>query len=47
MLVLVMYVDDLIIRDMFEKVIPWFKIELVREFNMKDIGLMHYFGFFL
>jgi hypothetical protein len=43
LLVLVLYVDDLILTGSSEKLIAWCKVELAREFDMKDIGLMHYF----
>eukprot|EP00253_Pinus_taeda_P002772 PITA_02772 len=42
LLIIVLYVDDLILRG-DEKVIKSFKENLAREFNMKDMGLMHYF----
>ena len=42
MVVLVLYVDDLFLtRD--EDMIVKCKRELAREFEMKDLGLMHYF----
>ncbi len=41
-LIIVIYVDDLIlIGD--EKLIKSYKEDLAREFEMKDMGLMHYF----
>jgi hypothetical protein len=43
LLVLVLYVDDLILTGSSKKLIEWCKAELAREFDMKDIGLMHYF----
>ena len=40
--IIVLYVNDLIlIGD--EKLVKYFKEGLVREFEMKDSGLMHYF----
>ena len=42
LLIILIYVDDLIlIGD--EKLIKYYKEDLSREFEMKDIGLMHYF----
>eukprot|EP00253_Pinus_taeda_P004513 PITA_04513 len=42
LLIIVLYVDDIIlIGD--EKLIKSFKEDLAREFEMKDMGLMHYF----
>jgi hypothetical protein len=42
LVILIMYVDDLfLIRD--EGLIAWCKRELTSEFEMKDLGLMHYF----
>jgi len=40
--IIVLYVDDLILTS-DEKLIKSCKENLVREFEMKDIGLMHYF----
>jgi hypothetical protein len=40
--ILILYVDDLFLtRD--EGIIAWCKRELTSEFEMKDLGLMHYF----
>jgi hypothetical protein len=40
--ILILYVDDLFLtRD--EGLITWCKRELISEFEMKDLGLMHYF----
>jgi hypothetical protein len=40
--ILIMYVDDVFLtRD--EWLIAWCKRELILEFEMKDLGLMHYF----
>jgi len=41
-LILVLYVDDLILTGE-KKLIIHCKKDLVAEFDMKDIGLMHYF----
>eukprot|EP00253_Pinus_taeda_P026032 PITA_26032 len=41
-LILVLYVDDLIITSA-ERLIEGYKRDLASEFEMKDIGLMHYF----
>ena len=41
-LILVLYVDDLVITGA-EGLIEHCKIDLVSEFEMKDIGFMHYF----
>jgi len=41
-LILVLYVDDLIINNV-ERLIEGCKRDLASEFEMKDIGLMHYF----
>jgi len=41
-LILVLYVDDLIITGV-ERLIEHYKRDLAMEFEMKDIGLMHYF----
>jgi hypothetical protein len=41
-LILVLYVDDLFLTRV-EKLITRFKKELASKFEMKDIGLMHYF----
>ena len=41
-LILVMYVDDLFLIGN-EKLIEWCKKKLASEFEMKDLGFMHYF----
>ena len=41
-LVLVLYVDDLFLTKN-EKLILWCKKKLASEFEVKDLGLMHYF----
>ena len=41
-LILVLYVDDLFLTGN-EKLILWCKKKLAFEFEMKDLGLMHYF----
>ena len=41
-LILVLYVDDLFLTGA-EKLIKWWKQQLASEFEMKDLGLMHYF----
>ena len=41
-LILVLYVDDLIITGV-ERLIEGYKRYLASEFEMKNIGLMHYF----
>ena len=41
-LILVLYVDDLFLTGN-EKRILWCKKKLTSEFEMKDLGLMHYF----
>ena len=41
-LILVLYVDDLLLTGA-EKLIAWCKRELTSYFEMKDLGLMHYF----
>ena len=42
LLIIVLYVDDLILtRD--DQLIKSYKEDLAREFEMKDMGLMHYF----
>ena len=41
-LILVLYVDDLFLTGN-EKLIVWCKKKLASEFEMKDLGLMHYF----
>ena len=41
-LILVMYVDDLFLTGN-EKLIEWCKKKLSSEFEMKELGLMHYF----
>jgi hypothetical protein len=43
LVVLVLYVDDLIITGSSEKLIVWCKKKFSSEFDMKDIGLLHYF----
>ena len=42
LLIIVIYVDDLILTG-DEKLIKYYKEALSREFEMKEIGLMHYF----
>ena len=42
LLILVLYVDDLILTG-DEQLIRSCKKDLAREFEMKDMGLMHYF----
>jgi hypothetical protein len=42
LLIIVLYVDDLILTG-DEKLIHSFKEDLAKEFEMKDIGLLHYF----
>jgi len=42
MLIIVLYVDDLILIDN-EQLIRSCKDDLAREFEMNDMGLMHYF----
>ena len=42
LLIIVLYVDVLIIT-CDEKLIKYFKEDLAREFEMKDMGLLHYF----
>jgi hypothetical protein len=42
LVILILYVDDLfLIGD--EGIIAWCKRELISKFEMKDLGLMHYF----
>jgi hypothetical protein len=41
-LILVLYVDDLILTGV-ERLIAGCKLDLASEFEMKDIGPMHYF----
>ena len=41
-LILVLYMDDLFLMRA-EKLIEWCKQQLASEFEMKDLGLMHYF----
>jgi hypothetical protein len=41
-IILVLYVDDVFLTRE-EKLIVWCKRELISEFEMKDLGLMHYF----
>jgi hypothetical protein len=38
-----LYVDDLVLTSSSENLIAWSKKKLESEFDMKDIGLMHYF----
>ena len=40
--IIVLYVDDLILTG-DQKLIKYCKEDLAREFEMKDLGLMHYF----
>eukprot|EP00253_Pinus_taeda_P025422 PITA_25422 len=42
LLIIVLYVDDLILTS-DEKLVKYCKEDLAREFEMKDLGLMHYF----
>lgn len=42
LLIIVLYVDDLILTS-DEKLVKYCKYDFVREFKMKDLGLMHYF----
>ena len=42
LLIIVLYVDDLILTG-DEKLIKYCKEDLAREFEMKDMGLLHYF----
>lgn len=42
LLILVLYVDDLILTSANKCIQEW-KGDLVGEFEMKDMGLMHYF----
>eukprot|EP00253_Pinus_taeda_P029322 PITA_29322 len=42
LLIIVLYVDDLILTSE-DQLIKYYKEDLAREFEMKDIGLMHYF----
>ena len=42
LLIIVLYFDDLILRG-DEKLITSFKEDIPREFEMKDMGLLHYF----
>ena len=41
-LIIILYVDDLILKG-DEKLITSSKEDLAREFDMKDMGLLHYF----
>jgi hypothetical protein len=41
-IILILYVDDLFLIG-YEGIIAWCKRELTLEFEMKDLGLMHYF----
>ena len=41
-LILVLYVDDFFLNGV-ERLIGWCKQQLASEFEMKDLGLMHYF----
>jgi hypothetical protein len=43
LLVLVLHIDDLINTRSSKKLIAECKVSLGQEFDMKDIGLMHYF----
>ena len=43
LLIIVLYVDNLILTS-DEKLIRYFKEDHAREFEMKDMGLMHYLG---
>ena len=42
MSIIVLYVDDLILTS-DDQLIKYCKEDLAREFEMKDLGLMHYF----
>ena len=42
MLIILLYVDDLILTG-DDQLIKYHKEDLTREFEMKDMGLMHYF----
>ena len=42
LLIIILYVDDIILTD-DEQLIIYCKEDLVREFEMKDMGLLHYF----
>jgi len=42
LLIIVLYVNDLILA-CDEKLIKSYKVDLAREFEMKDLGIMHYF----
>lgn len=42
LLIIVLYVNDLILTG-DEKLIKYCKEDIAREFEMKDLGLMHYF----
>lgn len=42
MIVLVLYVGNLILTESSKKLIQWCKAKFTREFDMDDIGLMHY-----
>jgi len=42
LLIIVLYFDDLILTG-DEKMIKYCKEDLARKFEMKDLGLMHYF----
>ena len=41
-LILVLYVDDLFLTGV-ERLVTWCKKQLSSEFEMKDLGLMHFF----
>jgi hypothetical protein len=41
-LILILYIDDLFLTGA-ESLIAWCKYELASEFEMKDLGMMHYF----
>jgi hypothetical protein len=40
--ILILYFDDLFLKG-DEELITWCKRELISEFEMKNLGLMHYF----
>lgn len=42
MLILVLYVDEWFVTSA-EKLIAWCKEDMAAKFEMKDIGMMHYF----
>ena len=41
-LIFILYVDDLFLTEA-ERLITWCKHELASKFEMKDLGMMHYF----